>query len=157
MSYDTRISERGATMSSDSAWGIEPPKDADGKAIPLDTDVLYSESGKVFNVECFCYSLIYKEWLAYGRHRGSEDERSGCGEASHYFLTTHDSWDKLVDCKTDRETCRSVSGDQNRFECSECRCRAELVTEVCNEYGEPFHVPLMPSFCPNCGAEVVDE
>ena len=57
----------------------------------------------------------------------------------------------------DRPTCGNVSGCQDVFECSECRCRAELVTEVCNEYGEPFHVPLMPSFCPNCGAEVVRE
>lgn len=97
MSYDTRISERGATMSSDSAWGIEPPKDAEGKVIPLDTDVLYSESGKVFNVEHFCCSLICKEWIAYGRYRGSEAERSGCGETGHCFLTTHDSWDKLID------------------------------------------------------------
>lgn len=54
------------------------------------------------------------------------------------------------------ERCRNVSGHQDTFECSECRCRAELVTEVCNEYGEPFHVPLMPSFCPVCGAMVVE-
>lgn len=57
----------------------------------------------------------------------------------------------------DRPTCRNVSGCQDVFECSECRCRAEPVTEVCNEYGEPFHVPLMPSFCPNCGAVVVEK
>ena len=54
----------------------------------------------------------------------------------------------------DRPTCRNVSGCQDVFECSECRCRVELITEVCNDYGEPFNVPLMPSFCPNCGAEV---
>lgn len=34
-------------MSSDSAWGIEPPKDAGGgKVIPLDTEVLYSKNGR---------------------------------------------------------------------------------------------------------------
>ena len=54
----------------------------------------------------------------------------------------------------DRPTCRNVSGCQDVFECSECRCRVELIAEVCNEYGEPFSVPLMPSFCPNCGAKV---
>lgn len=43
------------------------------------------------------------------------------------------------------------------FECSECRCRAELVTEARNEHGDPFHVPLMPSFCPNCGAMVTEK
>lgn len=56
----------------------------------------------------------------------------------------------------DRQTCRNVSGYQDVFECSECRCRVELITEVCNEHGEPFSVPLIPSYCPNCGAEVVE-
>ena len=55
----------------------------------------------------------------------------------------------------DRQTCRNVSGYQDVFECSECRCRVELITDVCNEHGEPFSVPLIPSWCPNCGAEVV--
>ena len=56
-----------------------------------------------------------------------------------------------------RPTCRNVSGCQDVFECSECRCRVELITEVCNEYGDPFHVPLMPSWCPNCGAKVTEK
>ena len=47
----------------------------------------------------------------------------------------------------DRPTCRNVSGYQDVFECSECRCRVELITEVCNEHGEPFSVPLIPSSC----------
>ena len=68
----------------------------------------------------------------------------------HALAYYMESWSLSID-----PTCRNVSGCQNVFECSECRCRAELVTEVCNEYGEPFHVPLMPSFCPNCGARVV--
>lgn len=71
---------------------------------------------------------------------------SGFHALAHYM----ESWSLSID-----PTCRNVSGCQNVFECSECRCRAELVTEVCNEYGEPFHVPLMPSFCPNCGVRVV--
>lgn len=48
----------------------------------------------------------------------------------------------------DRETCRNVSADQNRFECSECG----------------FEMPIWDGdggwmafyFCPNCGAEVVE-
>lgn len=56
----------------------------------------------------------------------------------------------------ERQTCRNVSGYQDVFECSECRCRVELINEVCNEYGDPFSVPLIPSWCPNCGAEVVE-
>lgn len=38
-------------MSSDSAWGIEPPKDAGGKVIPLDTEVLYSKNGRKEGME----------------------------------------------------------------------------------------------------------
>ena len=70
--------------------------------------------------------------------------------------TYEDAMVRIADL-IDRPTCRNVSGCQDVFECSECRCRVELVTEVCNEYGEPFHVPLMPSFCPNCGAEVTEK
>lgn len=55
----------------------------------------------------------------------------------------------------DRPTCRNLSGFEDMFECSECRCKAELICEVCNEHGEPFSVPLMPSYCPVCGARVV--
>ena len=53
----------------------------------------------------------------------------------------------------DRPTCRNVSGHQDVFMCSECRCKVEIVREECNEYGE-FYTPFMPSFCPSCGAEV---
>lgn len=49
------------------------------------------------------------------------------------------------------DLCWDVGGHQDVFECSECRCKVELVTEVCNEYGEPFSEPLIPRFCPNCG------
>lgn len=57
----------------------------------------------------------------------------------------------------DRPTCRNVSEHQDVFTCSECRCKVEIIGEECNEYSECFCVPFMPSFCPSCGAEVVDE
>lgn len=55
-------------------------------------------------------------------------------------------------CKT---TCRNVSEYQDVFACSECRCKVEIIGKECNEYGECFCAPFMPSFCPSCGAEVV--
>ena len=57
----------------------------------------------------------------------------------------------------DRTTCRNVSGHRDVFKCSECGVELELISAVSNEYGEEFHVPFQPQFCPNCGAEVVDE
>ena len=56
-----------------------------------------------------------------------------------------------------RPTCESTSRYCDVFECSECRCKVELITEVCNEYGEPFDVPFIPKYCPNCGAKVIKD
>lgn len=36
---------------------VELPKDAEGRDIPLDTRVLYSEDGALQNVRCFCYHV----------------------------------------------------------------------------------------------------
>ena len=57
----------------------------------------------------------------------------------------------------DRPTCRNVSGHRDEFECSECRCKVESLTEVRNERGEIFRVPFMPEYCPGCSAEVVED
>lgn len=53
----------------------------------------------------------------------------------------------------DRPTCKNADSHYDVFECSLCHCKVELITEVSNEYGESFHVPFLPSYCPNCGAE----
>ena len=55
-----------------------------------------------------------------------------------------------------RGTCRDVSKPGGGFECSECKFKAEIVGEDCNEYGEVFSTTLMPRFCPNCGRKVVN-
>lgn len=67
-----------------------------------------------------------------------------------------EAFDKLADF-IDRPTCRDVSRSQDTFECSECGYKVRLITEVYNEHDEPFHVSLMLSCCPKCGAEVVDD
>lgn len=53
--------------------------------------------------------------------------------------------------------CKNVSGCNDVFECSECRCKVEVIGECGNEYGELFHVPYMPVYCPSCGAKVVEK
>lgn len=74
----------------------------------------------------------------------------------HGYTNWRGILDELADL-IDRPTCRNVSGHQDVFTCSECRCKVEIVGEECNEYGECFYTPFMPRFCPSCGAEVVDE
>ena len=66
-----------------------------------------------------------------------------------------DLYERLADL-IDRPTCRNVSGYQDTFKCSECGYKTGLIAEVCNEHGESFHMPLMPSRCPNCVAEVAE-
>ena len=55
----------------------------------------------------------------------------------------------------DRPTCKNADSHYDVFECSLCHCKVELITEVCNEYGESFHVPFLPLYCPSCSAEVM--
>lgn len=96
-----------------------------------------------------------REWLAipWYERPWSRDAMQSLGKMVG-AVPGEDIVERIADL-IDRPTCRNVSGYQDVFECSECRCRVELITEVCNEHGEPFSVPLIPSWCPNCGAEVV--
>lgn len=71
-------------------------------------------------------------------------------------LVRFEDVEQLVDLiEPQADLCWDVSGYQDVFECSECRCKVELIAEDGNEYGETFNVPLMPSFCPNCGRGIV--
>lgn len=74
------------------------------------------------------------------------------GKSSHEV--ENETFAALVDF-IDRPTCRNVSGHRDVFKCSECGVELELILAVYNEYGEEFHVPFQPQFCPSCGAEVV--
>lgn len=53
----------------------------------------------------------------------------------------------------DRPTCKNTDGRWDMFECSACGCKVELTVEAYTEYGDPVHVPFIPSYCPSCGAE----
>lgn len=67
------------------------------------------------------------------------------GMSRHYEAALFDRLADLID----RETCRNVSGDQNRFECSECGF--EMPTWDGDGGWMAFY------FCPNCGAKVVSD
>lgn len=84
----------------------------------------------------------------------ANDYRPGLHYATSHFAAK-DAVELFADL-IDRPTCRNVSGYCDRFVCSECRCSVvESIAEHCNEHGEIFTAPFMPSYCPNCGAVVV--
>lgn len=74
---------------------IEPPKDAEGREIPLDTKVLYDEDGNAYEVARYTYSVRQtiprRKWEAV-----MLDSR--CRYVSNLHITPPtppDSWEKL--------------------------------------------------------------
>lgn len=82
-------------MHSDNVFGVEPPRDANGEIIPLDTETLYETDGQVFHVLAFRYSPKSKEWFASGGYTGNKN--GWCAETNDFLLAPPDSWDKLID------------------------------------------------------------
>lgn len=124
-------------MSNDNWFGVEPPKDAEVKVIPLDTEVLYSQSGKVFEVEGFRYSLKAKEWFAYGHYSGADG--SGCGETESFLLTPPDSWEKLEEdldkCIEEGDPCMYYSPSGSCLTCAKpdsetCGCTTAVFKSI---------------------------
>ena len=80
-------------VSNDNWFGIEPPKDANGEVIPLDTEVLYTPDGKTLHVICIKYLTKSKRWETYGHFEGGFGFWEGCTDK--LLLAPPDSWDKL--------------------------------------------------------------
>ena len=80
-------------ISSDNVFGVELPKDANGKVIPLDTEVLYDKYENVFHVVDFRYSPKEREWLASGGFTGPKD--SWRLDTNRLLLAPTDSWEKM--------------------------------------------------------------
>lgn len=80
-------------MGSDNWFGVEPPRDANGKAIPLDTEILYTKNGQVFQVGEFHYSTRVNRWFTYGHYE--HERKSRIDGTSCFLLTPPDSWEKL--------------------------------------------------------------
>lgn len=78
---------------------IELPKDAEGREIPRNTDVLYDINGKKVHITSFTYSFdvvgLYGQWKVFSFDiRGEKD---GMLPADSLYLTPPDSWEKLED------------------------------------------------------------
>lgn len=72
---------------------IELPKDAEGREIPLDTQVLYDSDGIEFFTDKSMYMRVTDEWWFFG-HFGSSISTHRVA-AKRLYLTTPDSWEKL--------------------------------------------------------------
>lgn len=112
-------------MGSDNWFGVEPPRDANGKAIPLDTEILYTKNGQVFYVADFRYSPKSKEWFASGGYTGNKN--GWCAETNDFLLAPPDSWDKLIGdlrnaAEKDIATCAYMSPAGKG--CTECLAKA---------------------------------
>ncbi|MDD7203140.1 MAG: hypothetical protein PUH18_02170 [Coriobacteriaceae bacterium] len=70
---------------------VEPPRDAEGREIPLSTKVLYKQDGEKFNVESFDYWPKYKDWFVRSRNEGIVSNIV----ASSVLFFPPDSWEQL--------------------------------------------------------------
>ena len=71
--------------------GIELPRDAEGREIPLSTKELYHLDGEKVEVYSFNYWPVYKEWYV----KWSSDRLIDSYLASELLLSTPDTWEKL--------------------------------------------------------------
>ena len=72
---------------------IALPRDAEGREIPLDTEVLYNKDGNDFHLDRATYMRLTKDWWFFGHFRSSTDTHRIA--ASNLYLIPPDSWDKL--------------------------------------------------------------
>lgn len=120
-------------MINDNRLGVEPPNDANGEVIPLDTEILYETDGQVFHVLAFRYSTRRRKWFASGGYTG--DRNGWCIESDKFLLTAPDSWDKLIGDlrKAADSPCGSVECDYLYPEGEGCEnCPAKH--EHCSKY-----------------------
>lgn len=99
---------------------IELPKDAEGREIPLDTQVLYDSDGIEFFTDKSMYMRVTDEWWFFG-HFGSSISTHRVA-ATRLHLTTPDSWEKLEEdldkCVAENTACMYFSKDGTCQSCS---------------------------------------
>ena len=98
---------------------IELPKDAEGREIPLDTEVLYDSDGIEFFTDKSMYMRVTDEWWFFGHFGSSISTHRVAAKRLH--LTPPDSWSKLEE---DLDRCIEESNlcmyyNQN-LDCNNC-------------------------------------
>lgn len=126
-------------MRGDNWFGVEPPKDANGEAIPPDTEVLYTTDGQTFHVNNIKYMTKKKRWETYGYFERDFGFWEGCTDK--FLLAPPDSWDKLIKdlrnaAEKDIATCTYMSPAGKG--CTKCRsmttrnCTRNAFSDIAN-------------------------
>lgn len=120
-------------MHSDNVFGAEPPRDANGEIIPLDTETLYETDGQVFHVLAFRYSPKGREWFASGGYTGNKN--GWCADTNRLLLAPPDSWEKLIDdlrnaVSSSKYACECAYLNPEKDNCEKC----PALNQVCSGY-----------------------
>ena len=83
----------------------------------------------------------------------------GCLPAEHMHPCDYeDLHARLADLiEPEERTCHDVSFDSREFVCSWCGCHIDVLDIESEPTMWLGGSPIEPSFCPNCGAKVVDQ
>lgn len=103
---------------------IKLPKDAEGREIPLDTEVMYDANGKKVRITSFTYRCnvlgIWAQWKVFSPDISGE--KDGMLPADSLYLTQHDSWEKLEEdldkCISSNNICRYLSESGECYNCT---------------------------------------
>ena len=78
---------------------VELPKDAEGREIPRNTEVLYDINGKKVHITSFTYHCdVFGHWSQWKVFSPDiTGEKDGMLPADSLYLTQPDSWEKLLD------------------------------------------------------------
>lgn len=118
-------------MGSDNVFWGEPPKDASGKVIPLDTEVLYTPDGQVLHVISIKYVTKNKWFETYGYFEGGLGFWEGCTDK--LLLAPPDSWEKLEEDAL-KNPCRYFGMfEDQRASCTACPHGPLVTHRICGE------------------------
>lgn len=103
---------------------VELPKDAEGREIPRDTEVLYDADGKKVRITSFTYRCdvhgLWSQWKVFSPD--ITGEKDGMLPAGSLYLTPPDSWEKLEEdldkCVAEGTACTYFSKDGICQSCS---------------------------------------
>lgn len=107
---------------------FELPKDAEGREIPRNTQVMYDANGKKLHITSFTYRCdvlgLWSQWKVFSPD--IKGEKEGMLSAGSLYLTLPDSWEKLLedlDVAGDaryQEACAYFHRDKGEGGCISC-------------------------------------